>query len=210
MVSIKIGGGSDLHNLDAYLILLMLVGGYFYFDRFTPEMERIASPIAFPTALIAIVILFPVWMSVKGISSFITWNHSQANQLLESVRSQTESVAKTGGEVLFITQRQLLALKMVNVPLVPDYEQDYMMEMVMSHNRPYLDRFHKDLQTGRFSMIVASAYSSSPQGSGRMFGNENDLWVEEVVIPLNCYYQEVPEFINQPVALYVPRDQPCK
>jgi hypothetical protein len=210
VVSIKIGGGSDLHNLDAYLILLMLVGGYFYFDRMTPETERIGVPIAFPTALIAIAILFPVWMAVKGTSSFMTWDHSQANQLLESVRSQTESVAKTGGEVLFITQRQLLALKMVNVPLVPDYEQDYMMEMVMSHNRPYLDRFQQDLQTQRFSMIVASAYSPSLQGSGKMFGNENDLWVEEVVIPLNCYYQALPEYKNQDVALYVPRDQPCK
>ncbi len=119
-------------------------------------------------------------------------------------------MAKTGGEVLFITQRQLLALKMVNVPLVPDYEQDYMMEMVMSHNRPYFDQFQKDLQTQRFSMIVASAYSQLCKGSGKAFGNENDLWVEEVVIPLNCYYLEVPEFVNQPVALYVPRDQPCK
>jgi hypothetical protein len=210
VVSIKIGGGSDLHNLDAYLILLMLVGGYFYFNCMTPETERIVAPIAFPTALIAITVLFPVWMAVKSTSSFMVWDHPQVNQLLESVRSQTESVARTGGEVLYITQRQLLALKMVNVPLVPEYEQDYLMEMVMSHNRPYLDRFQQDLQVQRFSMIVASAYSKSLQGSERAFGNENDLWVQEVVIPLNCYYQQIPGFSNQPVTLYVPRDQPCK
>ena len=98
----------------------------------------------------------------------------------------------------------------MNVPLVSDYEQDYLMEMVMSNNRPYLDRFHQDLQAQRFNMIVASAYSDILQGSGSAFGNENDLWVQEVVIPLECNYQAVPGFNNQPVTLYVPRAQPCK
>jgi hypothetical protein len=210
VVSIKIGGGSDLHNLDAFLILLMLVGGYFYFGRMTPESERMGASIPYPTFMIALTILFPVWMAVKGVSPIMTWDHQKADQVLESVRSQTESVSRTGGEVLFITQRQLLALKIVNVPLVSDYEQDYLMEMVMSHNRSYLDRFHQDLQAQRFKMIVASAYSDILQGSGSAFGNENDLWVQEVVIPLECYYQVLPGFNNQPVTLYVPRAQPCK
>ncbi|MGA2503989.1 MAG: hypothetical protein ABSG01_07850 [Anaerolineales bacterium] len=210
VVSIKIGGGSDLHNLDAYLILLMLVGGYFYFDCLTPESNKMSVPLSYPTVITILAIIFPVWMAVKQVSPSMTWDGSQVNQVLESLRSQTEAVGRTGGEVLFITQRQLLALKMVNVPLVPDYEQDYLMEMVMSHNRPYLDRFQQDLQAQRFSMIVASAYSQSFQGAGRAFGNENDLWVQEVVIPLNCYYKEVAGFNNQPVALYVPRAQPCK
>ena len=35
----------------------------------------------------------------------MVWDHPQVNQLLEFVRSQTESVARTKGEVLYITQR---------------------------------------------------------------------------------------------------------
>jgi hypothetical protein len=210
VVSIKIGGGSDLHNLDAYLLLLMVLGGYFYLDRMAYDSDKVAAPVGYPSILVVMVILIPVWLSVRQVSPFMTWDVSQTNHLLESVKSQTESVAQKGGEVLFITQRQLLALKDVDVPLVPDYEQDYLMEMVMSHNRPYLDRFQKDLQTQRFSMIVASAYSSSMQGPDNAFGNENDAWVEEVVIPLNCYYQELPGYKNQDVAFYIPRDQPCK
>lgn len=37
VVSTKIGGGSNLHNLDAYLVLLMVWGSWLVFDRWLPE-----------------------------------------------------------------------------------------------------------------------------------------------------------------------------
>ena len=37
LVSLKIGGGSNLHNLDAYLALLLVVGSMLYFGRFATE-----------------------------------------------------------------------------------------------------------------------------------------------------------------------------
>ncbi len=37
IVSVKIGGGSNLHNLDAYLALLLVIGSYIFFDRFQPD-----------------------------------------------------------------------------------------------------------------------------------------------------------------------------
>ena len=92
VVSIKIGGGSDLHNLDAYLILLMIVGGYFYFEYMAPESEWIGASIPYPTLMIVLAILFPVWMAVKSVSPIMTWDHQKANQVLEFVRSQTEFV----------------------------------------------------------------------------------------------------------------------
>ena len=33
IVSAKIGGGGNLHNLDAFLVLLMVIGTYIFFDR---------------------------------------------------------------------------------------------------------------------------------------------------------------------------------
>jgi len=54
VVSVKIGGGSNLHNLDAYLSLLLVIGSYIYFERFLPDHpsrvaetsqeERISAP----------------------------------------------------------------------------------------------------------------------------------------------------------------------
>jgi len=37
VVSTKIGGGSNLHNLDAYLTLLLVVGGWCYYTRTNPD-----------------------------------------------------------------------------------------------------------------------------------------------------------------------------
>lgn len=210
VVSIKIGGGSDLHNMDAYFILLMLVGGYFYFDRMTPETGMVNAPVSYPPVVTFLAILVPVWVAIQLVSPIFTWDQVQANQILETIRSQAEAVDRNGGEVLFISQRHLLALKMVDVPLVPEYEQDYLMEMVMSHNLAYLDRFQQDLQAQRFSMIVAGPYATRLQGRDSAFGDENDLWIQEVVTPLNCYYEAVQVFSDQPIAVYVPRENSCK
>ncbi len=37
VVSVKIGGGGDLHNMDAYMTLLGIVAGYLFFDRVVLE-----------------------------------------------------------------------------------------------------------------------------------------------------------------------------
>ena len=40
VVSMKIGGGVDIHNLDAYLSMLLIVTAYFVFRKYTPETGR--------------------------------------------------------------------------------------------------------------------------------------------------------------------------
>ncbi len=39
IVSLKIGGGSNLHNLDAYMVILMVIASYFLFKRVKPDRE---------------------------------------------------------------------------------------------------------------------------------------------------------------------------
>ena len=210
VVSIKIGGGSDLHNMDAYFILLMLVGGYFYFDRMTPAIGVVKVSVSYPLFIIVITILVPVWMAIQVVSPIFTWDREKADQALATIRSQVEGVNRSGGEVLFISQRHLLALNMVNVPLVPEYEQDYLMEMVMSHNRAYLDQFQQDLEVQRFAMIIANEQTIQYYWRTRSFGEENDLWVQEVSAPMLCYYRPNDQLGDVGIVLYVPREEPCK
>src|SRR5688572_8326167 len=47
IVSMKIGGGADLHNMDAYAIVLMIVCAYLFFSRYTPEDGRNPVPVVF-------------------------------------------------------------------------------------------------------------------------------------------------------------------
>jgi hypothetical protein len=209
VVSIKIGGGADLHNLDVFFVTLMLVGGYFYFSRWvTEDSSPLPAWINIPAIILALVV--PIWFILQTGSPLLTWNRIEATQTLNSIRFLTEAVAQKHGEVLFISQRQLLALKMVDVPLVPEDEQDYLMEMAMSHNQAYLDRFHADLQAHRFGMIVADSYNGGLQKMDIAWAAENNRWVQEVALPLNCYYEVVNSFASQGIVIYRPRANPCK
>jgi hypothetical protein len=210
VVSVKIGGGSNLHNLDAYFVMLMLASGYFFFHRWTPEIPlQLPASQFFPAVFLVIAV--PIWFVLQTGGPLFTWDHALVNKSIEILRSRTQEVAQNGGEVLFISQRQLLALKMVDVPLIPAYEQDYLMEMVMSHNQSYLDQFQNDLRQQRFAMIVVGLQYEHLYQRDRAFSEENNLWVSEVSRPLLCYYSEA----NSPgmgpdVALYIPSRKPCK
>jgi hypothetical protein len=210
MVSIKIGGGSDLHNLDAYFVMLMLVGGYFYFQRWTPEFPIDLPALNYFPALV-LVILLPIWFILQTGGALFTWDHVLADKTDEIIRSRTQQTAQAGGEVLFISQRQFLALKTVNATLVPAYEQDYLMEMVMSHNQAYLDQFQSDLRQQRFAMIVVEPQYDHLYQRDRGFAEENNLWVQDVSKPLLCFYQTADSTGKDlDIALYIPRSQPCK
>ena len=209
VVSVKIGGGSDLHNLDAYLLLLMVVGGYFFFNRIVPEQAVKEFIVVYNIVVVALAIIIPIWMLIQADHSIFTWDEHQANQTIQMINENATRVNQKGGQVLFISQRQLLALKMVDVPLVPVYEQDFLMEMVMSHNRAYLDRFQTDLRSQRFGLIIATSQNINYYGNTRTFGVENDLWVQEISIPLLCYYEPIPSGEIPSATLYIPRQQPC-
>jgi hypothetical protein len=210
VVSVKIGGGANLHNLDAFFVLLMLVGSYFYFRQWAPETPGGLPVLNHRPALLIFAVVIPVWFILQSGGALFKWDHTSAAQAVNGIRIQTEQVALEHGQVLFISQRQMLALKMVAVPLVPEYEQDYLMEMVMSHNLAYLNRFHSDLQAQRFGLIIADSYSDTIQKNGLAWAAENNLWVQEVVRPLNCYYVGREVFKDQGIVLYVPRAVPCK
>ena len=210
VVSVKIGGGEDLHNLDAYLILLMLLAGYLFAGRMAAD----TSP-AMPTALTGIglallAIAVPVWFAIQPTPAFNHQDQARAERTVELIRLNAEKAAGQGQQVLFISQRQLIALDGIKVPLVPDYEQDYLMEMVMSHNRPYLDRFQADLRAQRFGAIILFPQGTQYAGADQSAREENNYWVDEVSKPVLCYYEPAITSNEFEVAYYVPRQQPCK
>jgi hypothetical protein len=210
VVSVKIGGGSDLHNLDAFLILLVTVGAYFFFGSQAPEQVEIKPAAWRNPILLSFLLITPIWMILRVNARVFTYDKAEAGRTLALIRQTVEERSRQGGQVLFISQRQLLSLKMVDVALVPEYEQDFLMEMVMSHNRGYLDHFQNDLRTHRFAAIVLEAQYPHYDGRTRAFGEENDLWVQEVSLPLLCYYKPLGEFDGLSTVVYVPRSQACR
>jgi hypothetical protein len=225
LVSVKIGGGSNLHNLDAFLTLLLVIGGYIYFDRFVPDkpaalaeigQDHIAPTSSRPLRTAEIIFLagaliIPLYFTLSTGGQLPRHDFASAQAALQTINTATQQVADQGGEVLFISQRHLLTFdKVQNVPLAPEDELVFLMEMAMSDNRAYLDTFSEAISSQRYSMIVSEPLVIQYQGRNHSFGEENDAWVQRVSEPVLCYYQPAIKLDAVGVVLYTPRPDPCK
>ncbi len=208
IVSVKIGAGGDLHNLDAFIILLMLVAGTLFWERQINEPAMPVLVVHFPWQMVAFAILVPVWFGMQSVHPISIFSNDITGTALAQIRSAVEQTAQGGGEVLFISQRQLLTFKdITDVPLAGEYEKEFLIEMAMAHNKPYLAKFYEDIRRHRFAMIVADTQWYKYQGAGENWGEENDLWVNAITEPLLCEYVQT-RIPGVNVALLTPRSAP--
>jgi hypothetical protein len=207
VVSTKIGGGGDLHNMDAYLVLLGLIGVYFMSGQIAREAVAVAEFATPPWPALAIVLIVPVAFSFLRVGPPFTYDKAKAASDLSAVRVGVQTYGKSG-PVVFIYERQLLTFGMIpDVALVPDYEVVSLMEMALSGNEAYLTQLYKDLESHRFAAIVAH-----PQNLGVETGDfieESDVWNRLVAQPMLCQYKPALTFSYSHVQILVPRSRPC-
>jgi hypothetical protein len=215
VVSMKIGGGADLHNIDAYLVMLLIVGAYVW-GRATQSGGKISSPGRFNDAkvstrvgwlLIAILVAIPAWFNIRGSYSFKVYNPAQASVTLNAIQTSVHRAQNNGGEVLFINQRHLISMKILpDLKLtVPEYEREELMEMAMAQNSAYLDHFEQELRGHRFALIVVDPLRTDKVGSNYAMAEEQNVWNRFVSKPILRFY--CPVFISDAdrVAIYAPR-----
>lgn len=200
VVSTKIGGGSNLHNLDAFFVLLALVALMVW-----ARAEHRTPPVA---ALAALVFVLPFYPLLREGGPVPLRDFSRAQYELRELRNAVEPVAASGGRVLFIWQRQLLPMGLVRVPLQPEYETVDLMEMVMSGNRAYLSRWMDDLRSARFARIVVDRQTLHYKTETDAFIEEDDAWVRSVTVPLLHYYREVQLLDGDNIQILEPAPDP--
>jgi len=207
-VSVKIGAGGDLHNLDAFMILLMLLAGTLFWGRGVDEGSSPRPLAPFPWPMVGLAVLVPVWFGIQSVSPLRVFSEADTRSALAEIRSAVEQTSGSGGQVLFISQRQLLTFKEIaGVPLVQPYEKEFLIEMLMAHNEPYLAQFYKDIRDHRFALIIADTQWYKYQGEGENWAEENNLWVQAITSPLLCEYSQV-MIPSVNVALLTPRPGP--
>ena len=206
VVSTKIGGGSNLHNLDAYLVFLAVSGAYIFTGGVEHEVEGEHKRF-YPSLLIkGLLVSVPILFILGTGSTIVRYDAEQAQRALALVQEYAQGAAYEDGEVLFISQRHLLTFdKVQEVPLIPEYETVFLMEMAMSGNQAYLDDFQNDLREGRFGLIVVGTLEKTYQGRSHAFGEENDAWVREVSEPILCYYAPLETLDSPRLQLLAPR-----
>ena len=215
VISTKIGGGADLHNLDMFLVTLVFLIVLSLYSR--QENFNLRSWPLPAQILIWLMMLMPVMsftpFSVDAATSFRLDIPKQkhVDKALEIVSSEVQ-IAAQSGEVLFIDQRQLLTFGYVDrIPLVPEYEKKYMMDQAMGNNQAYFIGYYQDLADQNFALIVSEPLKTSLKTEvGGPFPDENDAWTTWVVKPTLCFYEPIYTSKSVNIQLLVPRKSPTK
>ncbi len=202
VVSVNIGGGSDLHNMDAYLIMLLIIAAYIFFDRFAVDKQAAGRKPAW--WIVALSLIMPVWSTIHIIQPIIPYDHLSINRALQTLKSDVEQAARQG-EVLFMYERPLLTFGYIHIPLVPQYETVQMFGPARSGDMLSLDKFYADLRTHRFTLIVTEPQPKGLQDNTYQFGEENNVFYTAIAQPLLCYYELVETIPEANIELYEPR-----
>jgi len=210
VVSAKIGGGGDLHNLDMFLISLTFTGVIAWHNG---GREWLQNSGAIPIALKAVIVLmltFPALSPLREMYSYrfgedAPWlakladapsaksldmlpTKKTTDDALRIIREEV-ALARQKGEILFIDQRQLLTFGYIDAPLLPAYEKKVLMNEALSANATYFKSFYADLAKRRFSLIISEPLRIPNKDSSFQFSEENNDWVTWVSIPILCYYE---------------------
>jgi hypothetical protein len=203
-VSVKIGGGGDLHNMDAYAALVAVAAAYFIGGKARGESgAQNWGSVSWPVSAIALVI--PLLFLVTSLSPFENFNTKANDAALEQLKTLAAQAGRKG-PVLFINERHLVTFHEVDLPLVPEYEAVTLMEMAMSNNQPYLQQFYVDLKNHRFAAIIAGKQNVGVKDEGA-FAEENNIWNARVSPYILCYYEPVVqiEADESRIEFFVPR-----
>jgi hypothetical protein len=210
VVSTKIGGGGDLHNMDAYAALISVVSALMIGSRMRGE-DRSLQRVSISWSVIALAALIPVVFLIPSLMPYPRYN-AGANQAARDQLIALVNAAAKDGPVLFINERELITFGFVNADLVPEYEAVTLMEMAMSGNADYMNRFYDDLKHLRFAAIAAGKQNLTIKDEGA-FAEENNVWNTKVSPYLLCYYEPVAllEGDRSRIEFFVPRfgDKDC-
>ena len=228
VVSTKIGGGGDLHNMDMFLIGLMftaLIAWKKSGNNWTAIVDY--SPLWLKFILLLLFAL-PGFQSLtamrsfsfaEDVSSLITLTDAPkgssldmyplreiTDSALEKIRAEVALARSNDGEVLFMDQRQLLTFGYItDVPLIPEYEKKILMNQALGSNANYFQPFYDDLAKHRFALIISELLRTPVKDSSFQFGEENNAWVKWVSNPILCYYEEKITLKKVGVQLLVPK-----
>ncbi|HEX7557293.1 MAG TPA: hypothetical protein VF338_11755, partial [Leptolinea sp.] len=206
IISVKVGGGSNLHNLDLLWLTLALLSAWVFrdwLDRGLPGLYDVKTVLV----LLCLVMVFPTTSMIQYGEPYGAPAEYFVTSSLKKLQAEVDN-AKVKGEVLFMDQRQLLTFGYIKgVPLVAEYEKKLVMDKSLSGSQVYFDAFYKDLQNHRFSMIISEPLQKAmADESIRNFAEENNSWVYWVSRPLLKYYKPSVTYDEVGVQVLVPRE----
>jgi hypothetical protein len=210
IVSLKVGGGGDLHNLDNFIVFEAVIVAYIAANRFAPERSeaelRLASPV--PTWALLVALVIPLVFAARVMPMVppeaALKTETENSEAVAWLQSYIDKYATPDRPVLFISGRQLVTFHQLHVPAFESkYEKVFLMEMAMSGNPQYLAGYLADLKARKFSLIISEPMNAQIQ-ENYGFAEENNLWVKNVELPTIVRYDKIDERRDYNLAIYVP------
>ena len=205
IVSAKIGGGNNLHNLDGFSVLYLTVGLYILFHRFTPDgtadspSPTLVSPLTLSLAVLAVTVF-----TSNAITPALP-SRDRHEESLSSLQQLVDETIADGGSVLFITQRHLLTYDLITgVPLVPEYDNIDLMEYAITNYRPMIDQFRADVAVHKYALIIAPIPPGQLRENDSPFSEENNAWLKRISIPMLRSYKVLATFEDGDFVVLVP------
>ncbi len=205
VISVKIGGGNNLHNLDMYLISLVFSAAIVWNKGMGQWFTHPENKSIWICILMLMIAYIPLYWS-GGINPNEFPNRDYTDTLIKQVQIAA-NITQPNGEVLFIDHRQLITFENIkNVRLVPEYEKKVLMNYAMEGEPTRLHGFYHDLRNHRFSLIITQPLNIQYQGNENAFLEENNSWVNNVAKPILCFYE--PMFTEREIGvqLLIPRE----
>jgi hypothetical protein len=229
IVSVKIGGGGDLHNLDMFIIGLLFAGAIAWHNGGHDWITQSVTSPAWVRIVLIFMIVLPAFQPMRFLNpeqvaeEDMAWVMTladippqgplpellpydrEATKALEDIRRAVDEAAPNG-DILFIDQRQLLTFGYITgVPLVPEYDKKVLINEAMSARESYFKAFYRDLASQRFSLIITNPLHERIQTEEDNFGEENNAWVEWVSTPVLCFYEPLDTLRKVRIQLLVPK-----
>ena len=206
--SVKIGGGSNLHNLDMFFLTLVITAAT-ALTGFWPLGKDSPSASFWVSALLALVMVCPMTYALRPSEKPQLPDPTAVEESLAVIRKEIDDTAQ-GEEILFIDHRQLLTFSFVpHVPLVDEYEKKKLMDKALSADAAYFEPFYEDIRDRRFALIINEPLNLVIRGEDYAFGDENDAYVKWVTLPLTCIYEPVYTNYKTGIQLLTPREGPA-
>ncbi len=207
VVSVKIGGGTNLHNMDVFLVILLILATSLFYGQLRDEKDQ-PVVVQCPSWLLGIIVAAPVvFLFVFYPPRVQQLDYEGAAKDLSELQEYVDAATADGGEVLFMAERQLIPFGLIeNVTLVHDYEKMLVMEMGMGQNQEYLDHFAQDMAEQKYALIVTDRLPTRMKDPEvESLAAENNVFYQFVVPSILCAYERDARLQGGSLELYVPK-----
>jgi hypothetical protein len=208
-ISMRAGGGYDLHNYDTFSVLFFIVFCFLSLGATIPDNLKINHDLIINHKWSALILLIvPLWFLYIRVPPSFSYPDENYNEGINKINFYVNKLETDPRPILFIENRQLIVFGFVSSEnQFIRYDKNNLMEMAMANNHSYLSQFLSDVESNEFSMIVTDIlYQGKKSPSDDPYWYENNVWASYVAYPIQTYYRQAYQNIDLKFEVYISND----